>query len=93
MAKSLLLAESLYLGGEVVRRSKSELQTYAEKIRSGRGIEFNADEVAELVEQKQLLDSMPPWAPWLALLRLFAPGLLFLGGLLLVVLLLRLLLR
>lgn len=79
MAQSIWLSDSFQLRNEVITRTKSELNQFADTVRAGKPVEFPRDEINELLEQKRALDLVPMTSVWLVVFRVFVPGFVVLG--------------
>ena len=79
MAKSSLLSQYYYFKDDDVRVSDAELEFYSDRLKSGGQIDFDQEKIANLLEQQRILETIPPYAPYLALLRIFAPALVILA--------------
>ena len=57
----------------------SALQEYSQTLQSGGEISFDPVEIERLREQKRTFEAVPTKAAWLAILRFFLPGIIFLA--------------
>lgn len=86
LVRSVYLSTGRYDDERRQRRYREELKGYAARIERGEAIEYDPAEMQRLREQKAAVEA---FSPARALFRIFLPGLLFLGALLVIWLALR----
>jgi hypothetical protein len=89
LVKSIYLSLGRYDDWSEHRSYSRVLETLAQDLKAGRPVTFDEQELARLENQLRVLRSVPSSAPWIALAKLFAPAVLILFALTLIVWLLR----
>lgn len=92
LAKSVYLSIGRFEDPAEQAKYEDELDQVGRDLSIGKVVHYDEKELARLVEQKKAVDSVPPLAPWIALMRIFLPafiGLAIIGAIWLLLRLLR----
>lgn len=79
MLKAVYLSSGRFEDPERSKEYESALSLLGRAIREGELIDYETDDIERLRTQKNLIDSIPASTPWIAVVRLFAPGILSLA--------------
>jgi hypothetical protein len=78
LVKSVYLSTGRYDDDSKRQEYAGELEVLGSRISKGQPIEFDDEELARLLAQKRLVESVPMRAVWGAIFRTFFPGIIFL---------------